>query len=312
MLQFEDIKNNVIVETFTGSYLYGTQTNDSDKDYVGIFIPPIDYILGLKSVKEIDASIKSKDENNKNTKSATDKKFYEFRHFVNLAIQNNPNILEILFTNEKSIQNITMLGDFFLKNKHLFPSKRGMARFLGFINSQRRKIFIKPDKLKELKKGYEILIRQNENKTIGEIRNKFVEHDKKHIDIGDLYFESGTYVGRALKIVKNRLDKFTNRKILLEKYGYDTKYASHLIRLLHEGIELVQEHHITFPLKRRKQIIDIKKGKFKLKELVDYSYELEKKLKNAIEISTLEAEPDYEGIEKLVIFIMKYFLEKNN
>ncbi len=205
-----------------------------------------------------------------------------------------------------------MLGDFFLKNKHLFPSKRGMARFLGFINSQRRKIFIKPDKLKELKKGYEILIRQNENKTIGEIRNKFVEHDKKHIDIGDLYFESGTYVGRALKIVKNRLDKFTNRKILLEKYGYDTKYASHLIRLLHEGIELVQEHHITFPLKRRKQIIDIKKGKFKLKELVDYSYELEKKLKNAIEISTLEAEPDYEGIEKLVIFIMKYFLEKNN
>jgi predicted nucleotidyltransferase len=39
-------------------------------------------------------------DNGKNASDAVDFKMYELRNYVKLALQNNPNILELLFTNQ--------------------------------------------------------------------------------------------------------------------------------------------------------------------------------------------------------------------
>ena len=60
--QAEDSK---ILEINSGSVLYGTNTKDSDTDYLGIFMPSEEYVYGLKSVKEIDFSLAAKNKDGK-------------------------------------------------------------------------------------------------------------------------------------------------------------------------------------------------------------------------------------------------------
>lgn len=54
--------------------------------------------------------------------------------------------------------------------------------------------------------------------------------------------------------------KHGQRPELEEKYGYDTKSAMHIIRILGEGIELMKTGHITLPRPEKDFLIGIRKG----------------------------------------------------
>lgn len=78
--------NNLIVyEVMTGSQAYGTATPTSDVDIKGVFIQPLDDILGFGYVPQIS------DETN-------DKTYYEIQRFIELLHVNNPGVLEMLFS----------------------------------------------------------------------------------------------------------------------------------------------------------------------------------------------------------------------
>ena len=59
------------------------------------------------------------------------------------------------------------------------------------------------------------------------------------------------------------------RPDLIEKYGYDTKFAMHYIRLLYECHELLAEKFLTLPLKQKDHLIDIRKGKYTQDEVFE-------------------------------------------
>ena len=63
-----------------GSQAYGTNVENSDTDYAGVFIQKIDDILGFNYTEQIN------DEKN-------DTVIYEIRRFLDLLASNNPNIL---------------------------------------------------------------------------------------------------------------------------------------------------------------------------------------------------------------------------
>jgi len=67
------------------------------------------------------------------------------------------------------------------------------------------------------------------------------------------------------------------REALFKKYGYDVKYASHAIRLVHQCLELLELGYVTYPYSPDiiKLLRDIRKGKYKLQEVRDmFAYEL--------------------------------------
>ena len=162
MVNMNEIKNKIL-ECIIGSNLYGTNTPDSDKDYIGIFIADEEYYIGLKNVEEIDESIIKKDESGKNTKEAVDKKYYEIRQFFKLAIQNNPNIVEILFMNQDNIIQSHMVWDLIQSYRDWFlNSKQIKNRFLGYAMSQKHKMFVKLENYDIFKEAYFIL--ENFNK----------------------------------------------------------------------------------------------------------------------------------------------------
>jgi hypothetical protein len=109
-----------------GSHAYGTNTPTSDIDLGGVFIQPLDDILGFGYKDQI-----SCDKN--------DTVLYEVRRFLELLQTNNPNILELLNTPEDCIVYKHPLFDEILKHKSDFITKSVKKSFAGYAIQQIRK-----------------------------------------------------------------------------------------------------------------------------------------------------------------------------
>lgn len=77
-----------ILEGIVGSYAYGLNTEDSDIDTRGVYIYPTNIILGLLPYKDTFVT------------TNPDTTLYELEKFLRLALQNNPNILELFYLPE--------------------------------------------------------------------------------------------------------------------------------------------------------------------------------------------------------------------
>jgi predicted nucleotidyltransferase len=283
---------------------------------------PVEYILGMNSVEEVDLSVKSKDEAGKNTTEAVDAKLYEFRRFCKLAVQNNPNIIEILFVNEPNIIVANDIGQELLSMAKTFPCKEASRGFLGYAKAQKHKMIIKKDHFEELLEGYRLLEMFDPKAVMGqvydyhEIRSETNIFQKKgtgvHIHIGDINFEPGVYVKKAMTILKERLDRATNRTDLILKYGYDCKYGMHLIRLLREGIDLMQDGCLTFPLAYAEELLDIRKGNWKVERVIEYAEQLEAQYEAAIEKSILPTKPSFNKVNEFAVRQMKIHVERQS
>jgi hypothetical protein len=303
---------NEILKIRNGSHLYGTNTENSDLDFSGVFISDETHYFGLEPLKEIDNSIVVKLNTGKNSKDAIDDKLFELKRFVSLAMQNNPNIIEHLFCNTKNIISSNYYGQELLRNAHLFPNKGSFDKFMGYANSQKHKMVIKEKNFEELHTALEYF---GDNTLIGS--SLIVEHreqiekyklgkeNQQHFLIGDLNFQKTTPVKKVFAMLTDRVSKISNRYELVTKYGYDTKFASHLIRLLTEGCELLHTGQIKFPLQNKNLILSIKKGEYKIDEILKMSEYYESQLAEAYVLSGLPEKPDFDEINKLTIKLIK-------
>jgi uncharacterized protein len=236
-------ENNMILKARVGSHLFGTNTLDSDLDMEGIFIPPISVVFGLGQCKEVDLGKVSKDDTGRNTSEAVDFKIREYREFVRLAIQNNPNILNILFVNEENTLYLRDAGFRLLEKAECFPHRKGLERFIGYAMSQMKKMGIKPDNYDRLRKAETFLDGQDPAEIILNIKGDVIkDHGPgSHIQIGDIFIERGQTVKRALIKIRGRLSRASARAAMWEEYGYDCKFAANLIQILMEGLELAEK-----------------------------------------------------------------------
>lgn len=79
--------------------------------------------------------------------------------------------------------------------------------------------------------------------------------------------------------MRNRV-KMPSRPELVRQFGYDTKYAGHIIRLGYQGIELATTGYIELPMKEpyRSHILDIRRGRVTEQEVLKEAASLEDKL----------------------------------
>jgi uncharacterized protein len=84
------------------------------------------------------------------------------------------------------------------------------------------------------------------------------------------------------------------RPDLVEKYGYDTKFAMHYIRLLLECKDLLQENRLTLPLREKGLLIEIRTGKYSQADVFAMGQGLEADCENLLEASDLAEESDRE------------------
>lgn len=102
------------------------------------------------------------------------------------------------------------------------------------------------------------------------------------------------------------------RKKNVKKFGYDTKNASHLLRLYRMGIEFVETGQLNvFRTHDKEELLAIKNGEWDLNDVKAEAELLHERMKDAKEMSPLPKEPDMEAIDKLLVDISMHHLLHN-
>jgi predicted nucleotidyltransferase len=91
------------------------------------------------------------------------------------------------------------------------------------------------------------------------------------------------------------------RKALVEKFGYDTKNAAHLVRLLRMGIEFLATGQLNVMRPDAPQLIRIKKGEYTLEKIKSMAEGLFDDARKALMLCKLPEEPDHEKAEYILM-----------
>ena len=113
-----------------GSHSYGTNTPESDVDYKGITIPPKSYYFGIKNFDSYH-SPEGKD---------PDIVVYSLKKYTNLAMQANPNVLELLFLSPKHYIYVHPIAQELIENRNLFLTQLCHRSFTGYALSQLKRM----------------------------------------------------------------------------------------------------------------------------------------------------------------------------
>ncbi len=111
----------------------------------------------------------------------------------------------------------------------------------------------------------------------------------------------GGYAHAQKKKILIKNSNGTGRKDLIERFGYDTKFAMHSVRLLTSGIEILETGEFCTYSKHREHLLDIRNGNFGLDEILGVIDALDNKLERLYEVSDIPHKPDYDKINKWLI-----------
>jgi predicted nucleotidyltransferase len=94
------------------------------------------------------------------------------------------------------------------------------------------------------------------------------------------------------------------RKRLVEKYGYDTKNAAHLLRLLRMGAEFLGDGRLRVRREDASELLEVKRGEWSLDRVQKEADIWFIKAEEAYRTSPLPPEPDREAINALAVAVI--------
>lgn len=241
--------------TITGSHAYGTNRPDSDFDIMGFCMPTKETVFPHLA-GEIEGFGRQKKRFTEWSTGENGHVFdpdaaggrgreYEFRvysiiKFFQLCMDNNPNMLDLLFTPLECVVFSTRIGDMVRDRRKIFLHKGCWHKFKGYAFSQMKKM-----------------------------ESKDPEPDSK---------------------------RAANRA----KYGFDTKFAAHTLRLMYECEQILE----TGDMDLRHDQDELKaaiRGEMQPAEIKEKFVAKEKYLERLYETSTLQYSPDVPLIRSLLM-----------
>lgn len=271
-----------------GSQLYGTNSEDSDTDYIGLFVPSTTTVLLKKDPEHL--VVTTGLANSKNSSEDIDIQLWSIYKFLNLVKKGETGALDLLFSlKAKHKDEITIIDkpsftDILLEYFDKFKSK-DLRAFVGYCLGQAKKYNIKGARYSELQtfltsfKKLHYFTDQTLDTLEVNIKNIIAVGNYKYIKMtyaqgpkrqGNNYIWYLEILGRkhALNITisefLNRMDRMLSSfgaRTLAAADGVDNKALSHATRVILECEELLRTGHITFPLKDREFIKEIKYNK---------------------------------------------------
>lgn len=94
------------------------------------------------------------------------------------------------------------------------------------------------------------------------------------------------------------------RKRLVAQYGYDTKNAAHLIRLLRMGVEFMRDGELQVRRPDAAELLAIKHGEWTMERVKVEAKRLFRRAEDAHAASTLPDEPDPDAINALTVAVI--------
>jgi uncharacterized protein len=96
------------------------------------------------------------------------------------------------------------------------------------------------------------------------------------------------------------------RPDLIERYGFDVKFAMHYVRLLGECRELLREHKVTLPRPEKELLIEIRSGKYTQDQVFEVGDALTHECEQLLEKSHLPEAVDAELLSRQIADAYQY------
>jgi len=306
---------NILILTLAGSIAYGTNLATSDLDLRGVTLETKTDLLGLSSFEQFEDR-------------TTDTVIYGLKKFINLCLNNNPNVLEILGTTPEFCLILSPEGMLLKENIDLFLSKRVIQSFGNYATAQLRRLqnALARDNYPQTKKEAHLL-----NSILSQMDHlkrsyqAFTEHEI-HLYLNQSTkpdFETEIFMDLQLqhyplRDFKNIYSEMSNvikdySKLNHRNHKKDEphlyKHAMHLIRLLITGTEILQGKGINpYREKERELLLSIRLGRYNFEEIFAMVDHYEAEYRTAAAVTVLPDEPDYQKIELLMLEIYEKFL----
>lgn len=216
---------------YAGSKLYNLVTSNSDEDIRGIFIEPADVFFSLDTFDYYEDI-------------ASDTVLFSLRRFMQMALKNNPNTMDILFAHNSTwVTSTPEWAEIYRSRRHIISQKM-ISATKGFV-----------------------------------------------------YQEYTNW----LKDKTNRIDQ-------LEKYGYDGKMISHVMRLLFqaESVRHLGMYSPTLWGSERRVVYEMKTGQMSRKQIQSW---IDPMIDQWTITYPLQVEPNYDVVNALVSKLQRQALK---
>lgn len=316
------LRDHIILLGIAGSYVYGTNQENSDIDFRGITLNLPSDILGLTGFEQYEDD-------------KTDTVIYGFNKIVRLFLDCNPNSLEMLGLDEDQYLILSPIGRELLEHKDIFLSKRAAGSFGGYAAAQLRRLQnalardVMPQAEREkhiyrsVSNALDDFNRKNSWTDGGSLRlyiddsdnpdfttEIFVDAEYKHVPLrryGDLLGTMNNVLREYDKIGKRNRKKDSNHL---------NKHAMHLVRLLLMGIDILERAEIKTHRENDLDLLrSIRRGDYMEEDgtyaqaFYDIVADYENRMKMAIEKSCLPENPDMERVEAFVESVNRRAIE---
>lgn len=324
----------------SGSHAYGTNTPTSDLDVKGVAIAPSEYYMGF-----------SKKFEQAECKDGIDGVIYEMRKFFSLCADNNPNILEVVWTEPDGVLYETPLGAELRGLREKFLSRKVKHTFSGYAASQLKRIkghyrWLKdPPKSQPTRQEFGLpertlipadqlaAARAAVQKKIDgwQMDLSFVDDairagieaelhrvlDEQEVNGSDQWTRAARAIGlddnfielmdmeRRYEAAKKQWQQYQEwqknrneaRAALEAKWGYDTKHAMHLVRLLRMCREILEGKGVLVKRPDAEELLAIRNGAWTYEALVEWAEAEDKALDIVAKSSPLPRTPPRELLD---------------
>lgn len=181
------LPDNLCYETMMGSVAYGVSSDTSDMDVYGICMPPKDNVFPhlAGEIFGFGNQIKRFESWQEHHVAALDKS-WDFQilgivKFFQLAMENNPNIIDSIFTPRRCVLSSTPIGEYIREHRVDFLHKGSWHKFKGYAYSQLNKIRTKTPTGKRIElveaHGYDTKFAYNVVRLLLEVEQILVARD---------------------------------------------------------------------------------------------------------------------------------------
>jgi predicted nucleotidyltransferase len=242
--------------------------------------------------------------------------------FVGLALDCNPNILELLFMPEDCILKTTSEWEKIVEIRDSFLSTKVKHTYTGYAFSQLKRIkthrawLLNPTKKKPEREDFDLIkhgkMPQDLTGAIQSLEEKDAEEALKLMPtiIMSLYQKERAYQN-ALKQWKQYQEWLKSRNParaeLEKKYNFDVKHGSHVFRLLIQGKQILTTGTLFTRLDKEAQEFcrAIRAGKYKYKELMEMAETEIKSFDELEKNSPLPRVNNKKKVHELLVDILK-------
>lgn len=271
-------ERGLILRVLAGSRAQGLARENSDTDSRGVCIPPAHYLIGLGEFEQHESPGK-------------DHVTFSLAKFVRLALQGNPNVLEVLYTNEDDFMHVTDAGRALIDAREGFLSKKVGARFLGYARAQWKRVERHRRWIADPPEGPPDPAAYGAT-TVGG-RSRFTDaKSRKAFDAA---------VGEWRHYETWRSERNAARAELERRHGYDTKHAMHLVRLLTMGVEVLEHGELIVRRPDAERLWAIRDGALSFEELRALTDERAREIEAMTRTTRLPDEPDRGAADELLV-----------